>query len=678
MSVYLTRINGLPGKDAARYRQQMSVNIAHRLGIKEMGIYRYSLGDESDESLSARVDGIIAGINKGDLVICQFPTGNSLQFERKLIRHLIAYGGRIAIFLQDLELSCLQEMIRLYNQAEIMIVPSLAMRQFLLDNRMRKDMKFVIQEMWDYTCDCSLTEVPSGRKEFVFANVEKLERDFFETAKGKFGLVWYKNAYDRQYMEYGVSFSLAEFLAAGIPVAVPAGISNQELIKENHLGLIVHSPEEAAARIEALEEAEYLEYAQCVERFAPALRKGYYTQRCLAEAMQAFYRKDTVSFSIPAKVYTLGNAVFSSTILKESYVGNLVLSWDFQGKADGFQLYDTAGILIAETNNEHRHYFLIRGYAKESGFLVKAFVETLKGKLIIAESGLTHLDKSVYGIPEVSLIIPAYNAEDYIVRSIDSALAQSFPDLEIIIVDDGSTDRTPDILDWYDETYANVRVVHQENSGTPAARNAGLLQANGKYIGFMDNDDMIRPNMIAKLYHSAKKNRCDIVVTSVYYLTENEYEISIFSQCPLEENAAVDIDKFMDAYYVHAFQFPVVWNKLYRASLVKNRLFPLIIYDDEAWMPYVLSFADRICYLNDGLYEYDRSIRSGTLFNKWGRKSDEEIAANHKRAILFYLENGNPKRREMLKDLAQKELTLFADRYKNKEYVKLAKEIAEM
>ena len=71
MSVYLTRINGLPGKDAARYRQQMSVNIAHRLGIKEMGIYRYSLGDESDESLSARVDGIIAGINKGDLVICQ-------------------------------------------------------------------------------------------------------------------------------------------------------------------------------------------------------------------------------------------------------------------------------------------------------------------------------------------------------------------------------------------------------------------------------------------------------------------------------------------------------------------------------------------------------------------------------------------------------------------------------
>ncbi len=718
MNVYMTRINGLSFKDTIQYRQHMTVKIAHQLGIKEMGIYRYNLGVESDESLSARVDGIIAGINREDLVICQFPTGNGLKFEWKLINHLKAYGGRIAVFLQELEPllyekkgSTLQDVINLYNQAEVMIVPSLAMRQFLLENHIRNRMKFVIQEMWDYTNNVSFSQTPKFKKEFLLIsdgelgeigkwspalplklygkasvsggnihsiNDMKPDEMFAEIAEGGFGLIWYKNTYERQYMEYSISFSMAKFLAAGIPVVAPVGISNQTMIEVNHLGLIVNSLDEAVAKIEVLGETEYQGYVQCVKRFATALHNGYYTERCLVEAMQAFYSEDAGKISIPMNVYSLENPVFFTAVLKESYGGNLALSWNFKGNTDGFLIYDGIGRLVTEINNVHQHYFLIRGYGKDSSFIIKAYMETLKGKLVIAESKSICLDVKIHEIPRVSLIIPVYNAEKYVIRSIDTALAQSFSDLEVIIVDDGSTDETPNILEWYAEKYANVKVIHQENNGVPAARNTGLMQANGEYIGFMDSDDMIYPNMIARLYHSARKNNCDIAVTSVYYITNTNYDISEFSQYPVEEDIAIDAEKFINMHSIIAYQFPVVWNKLYRASLVKSLSFPIMIYEDEAWIPYVLSFADRICYLNEGLYEYDRSVCENTLSRKLSKGSNAEIFANHKRAILFYLKNSNLMRMKALKRLAQKELSLFARRYKNLEYGKLWEQIKEI
>lgn len=502
MSVYITRINGMALENTEQYRQNMVAGIAHRLGIKEMGIYRYNGEAESAESLNARIDGIIAGINREDLVICQFPTGNGLKFEWALINHLKAYGGRIAIFLHDLEplryeekATGLWEVVNLYNQAEVMIIPSLAMRQFLLDNHIRRDMKFVIWEMWDYISDPS----------FSLASVSKKEMIFNELSKAGFGLVWYESMHECQYMEYSTPFSLSKFLAVGIPVIVPNGICVQRLIEANHLGLVVRSLEEAVNKVETMTEAEYQGYEQCIEQFVPALRKGYYTQRCLVEAMQMFYRKDAGRLSTPTRFYNLGQPAFSSTVLKESYGGNLALSWSYKGNTDGFLICDVGGRVVSDTNNIHQHYYLIKGYGKESCFIVKAYVETLKGKLVIAESELTCLNEGRYREPKVSLVIPAYNAEDYVARSIDTALAQSFYDLEIIIVDDGSTDGTLNILNWYAKRYANVIILRQENSGPATARNTGIRQAKGEYIGFMDSDDMIYPDMIERLYYSAKK-----------------------------------------------------------------------------------------------------------------------------------------------------------------------------
>lgn len=716
MNVYITKLNGLEPKNQSQYIQWMTSKIAHQLGYREMGIYRYNGSTESVDSLNGRLDGIIAGIQWGeDVVICQFPTGNGFRFEWELVNRIKCYQCRVVIFVHDSKSivltsnrAALPETIKLYNQAEALIVPSLIMRQFLLDHGIRKDMKFIIQEMWDYPMNMNFLHVPRFRREIHYTQnrFDGIEEWDFEVplkvyalsleqrqnmhymdnvspgelvstlSMGGFGLVWYQDADSRRGMEYENSFELARYLAAGIPIIVPRGISNQTLIEKNHLGLVVDSIEEAVSAIEAVTEEEYQEYVRDVRQFACSLRGGYYTKKCLIDAVQAICRKDAGEIIFPVNIYDPGKRGFIFTVLKESYGGNLALSWNYYGVADGFLIYDISGKLIYETRNILQHYFQIQGYGKESGFIVKAYIDTVKGKLSIEESRPTYLSAERYEYPSVSIIIPAYNAEAYIVRSIDTALAQSFPNLELIIVDDGSTDHTPDIIDWYADHYTNVVVVHQENGSVSAARNTGIKYVKGNYIGFMDSDDMLHPKMAERMYRSVEKNQCDIVITSAYKITNNRYEI--FVQYPMEEDKVVTVEDFFMQYYIREVGYGVVvWNKLYRASLVKAHPFPVLALEDEAWTPYILSFADKICYLDDYLYEYDRSIRNTTLARKLWNRSKEEQFQDYKKFLLFYLKNGNAKRLGLLKELARNRLDGMKMVYEYVEYERLQKQIEE-
>ncbi len=715
MKTYITRINGWSLRDKSHYMQHMVAEAAHQLGCREMGIFRYYAEDEGGESLGSRLDGIIAGINRGDLVICQFPTGNGMRFEHELVYRLKAYGARIAVLIHELEAladegkkSLLGSIVELYNQAEVLIVPTYAMRQWLLDNGIHKGMKFVVQEMWDYTVREPLFNTPTFRKEIYFTdsegfegmadwndsvplnlynasagqgNVRNLgEREPYQLLSelnrgGGFGLVWYRDTYSRQYMEKSNSFSLARYLAAGMPVIVPAGGAHQTLVEMNHLGLAVNTLEEATALIERMTEGEYREYIKAVEQFAPAVQNGYFTKKCLCEAMQAFYRKDAGRLPLPERVYETGECVFRSSVLRESYGGNVAFSWDFQGEAEGFLIYDTKGALLGNTRDLHQHYLLLKKLKSENGVIIKAYLETLKGKLVLAESEPAYLQEGSCDSPKVSLIMPAFNAQDYIVRSIDTALAQTLPDLELIIVDDGSTDRTSEIIDWYARHYRNIAVIHQKNRGVAAARNTGIVHAKGNYIGFLDSDDMMRPDMTAKLYETIRKNHCDIAVTSVYRMTDYGYDK--FIQYPMKEDTAVTIDEFFLEYYIRECGYgAVIWNKLYRASLVKSHFFPEILSEDEGWTPCVLSYADRVCYLDACGYEYDRISLEGSLADKVRNRSKEERFEIYKKVVMFYLKNGNQDRLDLLKALAKKRLLENARVYVCDEYEKLWQEIA--
>ena len=110
--------------------------------------------------------------------------------------------------------------------------------------------------------------------------------------------------------------------------------------------------------------------------------------------------------------------------------------------------------------------------------------------------------------PKVSVIIPVYNVEKYLIECINSVISQDYSALEIILVDDGSPDSCPEICDWYARTYGNIKTIHKNNEGVAKARNAGLEIATGKYIVFVDSDDCLDgAGAIRQMVEQAEKNR---------------------------------------------------------------------------------------------------------------------------------------------------------------------------
>ena len=110
----------------------------------------------------------------------------------------------------------------------------------------------------------------------------------------------------------------------------------------------------------------------------------------------------------------------------------------------------------------------------------------------------------------LSVIVPVYNAEKYLKKTLESLAAQTVADsMQIILVDDGSADSSPDICDEFASKHPDTVVIHRENGGVSAARNAGIKEAIGEYIGFVDADDTIAPDYYEKLLNAAKENDCD-------------------------------------------------------------------------------------------------------------------------------------------------------------------------
>lgn len=168
----------------------------------------------------------------------------------------------------------------------------------------------------------------------------------------------------------------------------------------------------------------------------------------------------------------------------------------------------------------------------------------------------------------VSIIIPAYNAETAIRRCLDSALKQEFRDIEVICVDDGSTDQTPQILDEYMAKDSRVIVLHKENAGVSRARNSALSVAQGKYIQFMDADDWIPDHSTKELVRRAEQTNADLVIGDFYRVVgknvSRKGSLDTDEVLTLQEFAQLMMDSPADFYY------GVLWNKLYRNDLIQE------------------------------------------------------------------------------------------------------------
>lgn len=171
----------------------------------------------------------------------------------------------------------------------------------------------------------------------------------------------------------------------------------------------------------------------------------------------------------------------------------------------------------------------------------------------------------------ISIIVAACNIEKYVSRCLDSLLAQSYPYVEIILVDDGSVDHTGDICDCYAERDGRIKVIHQENRGLSGARNSGLRLARGEYIGFVDGDDWIEAGMYEAMLEACEDNGAEMAICA-YREVGGQNEKGCFSG----ERYLLDKEDALDAYVCDDRSFHIynsVWSKLFHRSLIDKMEF---------------------------------------------------------------------------------------------------------
>ena len=247
-------------------------------------------------------------------------------------------------------------------------------------------------------------------------------------------------------------------------------------------------------------------------------------------------------------------------------------------------------------------------------------------------------------MPEISIIVPVYNTEKYLYRCVDSILGQTFTDFELILIDDGSTDASGDICDEYRAADSRVRVVHQNNRGQAAARNLGAAIAEGRWLSFVDSDDMLHPQMLASMYDVAFNNNADISMCSFVegstvpddFNKDLEYKVELID---INENTLFEISTSPKnkgrAYIVYA--------KLIKKEIVKKYPFENgRIFEDNAVILWWLQEAKIVANIDAAFYFYFTNP-TGTMGSKITQKKVTDNLWSEEERLLFYKKNNYQK-----------------------------------
>lgn len=346
-------------------------------------------------------------------------------------------------------------------------------------------------------------------------------------------------------------------------------------------------------------------------------------------------------------------------VVNEAYGGEVAVSWIFNGDVDGYVLLKN-GVECLDIDDGLAHIamvkysaekFKIRGYKNVFG--AKVFTCESDEASVADENNRANMEKP--NDYKLSVVIPAYNAQKFISRCISSALASDLKEIEVIAVDDGSTDETKDILSWYENMYPQFfKKIFKENGGAAEARNYGIAESKGHYIAFIDSDDMIRPDAYSTMYDSLQKTGADIAIGRLYKVDNDKYYVR--HTLPLPAYKAINPEEYLRLLFTQTYNNVAVWNKMYRTKLVQEHPIPLLSYEDVSWTPYILSWADSLCYVDKVCAEWDRKIRSFTLSNELSSRSVELKYQDRLKAVDFFYENGNPQHKEVLAYLKAKRL----------------------
>lgn len=242
----------------------------------------------------------------------------------------------------------------------------------------------------------------------------------------------------------------------------------------------------------------------------------------------------------------------------------------------------------------------------------------------------------------ISVIVPVYKVEQYLKRCVDSILAQTYQNLEIILVDDGSPDLCGSMCDEFQQKDSRIVVIHQKNGGLSNARNAGIEIAKGSFLAFVDSDDYIAPDFVESLYRACIENHCELAQCKYEYVTGDA-----FTKASLQgETRCMSGRGMQEGLYALDGAYNVVaWNKLYKKELFKEIRYPDgKIHEDEATTFRIFYLTEKVALVDRYLYGYFTSDSSITR-NAFSSKRLDWIWAMEQR-IDFYKEK---KEKELLR-----------------------------
>lgn len=238
---------------------------------------------------------------------------------------------------------------------------------------------------------------------------------------------------------------------------------------------------------------------------------------------------------------------------------------------------------------------------------------------------------------EVSIIVPVYQVESYLHKCVDSILAQTFTDFELILVDDGSKDRSGQICDEYAEMDERVKVIHKENSGPSDTRNRGIEQAAGNYFMFVDSDDYIAPTMVECLYQSILKENADIAACNFLYSFEDDrnQDFSTNIQWEVVSGAEIFYNRKNDR---SCGYWTVVWNKLYKSKVFgKLRFRAGKYYEDEFWANDIYQMDIKMVTIPECLYYY-RQHGNNSMKTTNSKKNLDILEALQERIDIYLMD----------------------------------------
>lgn len=233
----------------------------------------------------------------------------------------------------------------------------------------------------------------------------------------------------------------------------------------------------------------------------------------------------------------------------------------------------------------------------------------------------------------ISIIVPVYNVEYYLKKCVDSICHQTYKNLEIILVDDGSTDCSGSLCDEFATNDSRIKVIHKSNGGLSDARNAGMEIAAGEWWMFVDSDDYIAPDTVEALLRAAVENHCEIAVCNMLRIYEDGEQEPFY--CPVTESAVWAGEQRFET-----LRQPSVCNKLFRADLFKELRFPKGKFYEDTFVYHVLAYrASRIAMTGLSGYYYLSRRESILGQPQFTDRYFDFVEAVHERA-MFLLSHG--------------------------------------